>query len=156
MNKYSYIHLAQGHINRVGQIYLFGLPLQLFWSARLGRVLPQHWRFPLASGSRPLTRVWVYCLAPEAPLIRGMPTGPMVFLAMPDACGQRVRTHLKNGLVPNPLIRWGAWQITGHINRVFSKNWTQYISKLSVIITDWCKVPKLVTKFNLVLALVLL
>ena len=30
---------------------------------------------------------WVYCSAPEAPLIRGMPTGPLVFLAMPGACG---------------------------------------------------------------------
>ena len=33
----------------------------------------------------PLRRGWVYCLAPEAPLIRVMPTGPNVFLAMPDA-----------------------------------------------------------------------
>ena len=44
-----------------------------------------------------------YCLAPEAPLIRVMPTGPKVFLAMPDACGLRPcnRTHLKNSLVPH-------------------------------------------------------
>ena len=34
-------------------------------------------------------------------LLRGMPTEPMVFLAMSDACGLRPcdRTHLKNGLV---------------------------------------------------------
>ena len=40
------------------------------------------------------------CLAYEAPLIRGMPTGPREFLAMPDAGGLRPcnRTHHKNGL----------------------------------------------------------
>ena len=34
--------------------------------------------------------------------LRGMPTGPKVFLALPDACELRPceRTHLKNGLVP--------------------------------------------------------
>ena len=44
----------------------------------------------------------VYCLAPEAPLIRWMTTGPNVFLAMPDASGLWPcdRAHLKNGLVP--------------------------------------------------------
>ena len=26
--------------------------------------------------------------------------------------GQNPRTHLKNGLEPNSLVRWGAWQIT--------------------------------------------
>ena len=43
-----------------------------------------------------------YCLAPEAPQKRGMPTGPKVFLALPDTCGLRPcdRVHLKNGLVP--------------------------------------------------------
>ena len=43
----------------------------------------------------------VYCLAPEAPPKRGMPTGSKVFLAMPDACGLRpcARNNLKNGLV---------------------------------------------------------
>ena len=33
-----------------------------------------------------LRGVWVYCLVPAAPLIRGMLTGPKVFLAMLDAC----------------------------------------------------------------------
>ena len=48
----------------------------------------------------------VYCLVPEAPLKRGMPTRPKVFLALPDACGLRPcdRTHLKNGLVPHSCI----------------------------------------------------
>ena len=45
----------------------------------------------------PLGRV--HCMVPP---IRGMPTEPKVFLAMPDTCGLRPydRTHLKNGLVP--------------------------------------------------------
>ena len=37
---------------------------------------------------------------------RGMPTGPKVFLALPDSCGLRPcdRTHLKNGLVPYSCV----------------------------------------------------
>ena len=37
---------------------------------------------------------------------RGMPTGPKVFLALPDACGLRPcdRAHLKNGLVPYSCV----------------------------------------------------
>ena len=52
-------------------------------------------------GFSPLRRGSV-CLAPEGPLIRRTPTGPKVFLALPDACGLRPcdRTHIKNGLVP--------------------------------------------------------
>ena len=38
-------------------------------------------------GLYPLRGGWVYCLAPEAPQKKGMPTGPEVFLALPDACG---------------------------------------------------------------------
>ena len=37
-------------------------------------------------GFYPLRSGWVYCLALKAPLIRGMPTGLKVFLAMPDTC----------------------------------------------------------------------
>ena len=37
----------------------------------------------------PLRRGWVYCLAPEAPLLKGMPTGSEAFLEMPGACGLR-------------------------------------------------------------------
>ena len=57
----------------------------------------------------PLWGCWVYCLAPEAPLLRGMPTGPNVFLAIPDACGLQPcgRTHL----MPYSFVRWGVWQI---------------------------------------------
>ena len=45
----------------------------------------------------PLMGDWVYCLVPEALLIRGMSTGPKVFLALPDACGLRPcdQIHLK-------------------------------------------------------------
>ena len=48
----------------------------------------------------PTSGGWVYCLVPEAPLIRGMPTGVLVFLEM---CGLQpcARTHLKKGLVPH-------------------------------------------------------
>ena len=43
------------------------------------------WRFPSASGGLPpgfylLREGWVHCPAPEAPLTRGMPKGPRVFL----------------------------------------------------------------------------
>ena len=82
----------------------------VFWSARLGRMLPQHWRFPPASGAVPqaFTPLWGgYCLAREVPLLRGMPTEPRVFLIMPDASRLRPydRTHLKNGLVPYSLVQ---------------------------------------------------
>ena len=54
-------------------------------------------------GFYPLRGGWVYCLAPPK---RGMPTGPKVFLAWPDACGLRPcdRAHLKNGLVPYSCV----------------------------------------------------
>ena len=62
-------------------------------------------RFPPASGGclprlLPSSGGWAYCLAPEAPLIRGIPTGPNVFLAMPGACGLRpcATTHQKKAL----------------------------------------------------------
>ena len=66
--------------------------------------VPRHWLFPSASGGHPprLTPFggWVYCPAPEAPLIRGMPTGPLVFLAMLGACGLLPcdQIHLKKAL----------------------------------------------------------
>ena len=40
-------------------------------------------------GFNPLRRGWVYRPAPEAPLLRGMPTGSEAFLEMPGACGLR-------------------------------------------------------------------
>ena len=68
-----------------------------------------------------LTGGYVYCLVPEVPLIREMPTGLKVFLAMLNAYGLRpcVRTYLKNGLVPNSLVQWGAWQIPSYILYIF-------------------------------------
>ena len=52
---------------------------------------------------------WVNRPAPEAPLIRGMPTGPLAFLKMPGACGLRpcARTHHKKGLVPHLPVGCG-------------------------------------------------
>ena len=48
-------------------------------------------------GSYPSWRGWVYRLAPEEPLFRGMPTGPEAFLEPLCVSGQRLcaRTHLK-------------------------------------------------------------
>ena len=48
----------------------------------------------------PLRRGWIYRLAPEACLFRGMPTGPQAFLKMPGTCGlrPRARTYLKKAL----------------------------------------------------------
>ena len=64
-------------------------------------------------GLLPPSGVWVYCLVPEAPLIRGMPTGPKIFLAMPGVCGLRptARTHQKKGLVLHLHVRWVVQQI---------------------------------------------
>ena len=62
-------------------------------------------RHPRASGDRPpgsnpLWRGWVYRLAPEAPLFRGMPTRPEAFLEPPGASGLRscAQTHIKKAL----------------------------------------------------------
>ena len=72
--------------------------------ARIWPGVPRHWLFPSASGAispcfTPFGG-WVYCPAPEAPLIRGMPMGPQVFLAIPGACELLPcdRTHLKKTL----------------------------------------------------------
>ena len=56
---------------------------------------------------------WVNHPAPEAPLIRGMPTGPWAFWENPGACGLRpcALTHRKKGLVPHLPVRWGVRQI---------------------------------------------
>ena len=64
-------------------------------------------------GFYPLRGCCVYRPAPEAPLIRGMPTGPWAFLGMPGACGLRpcARTHLKKGLVPYLHVRWSEQQL---------------------------------------------
>ena len=49
---------------------------------------------------------WVYYLAPEVPLLREMPTGPNVFLAMLDPCWLRPcdLTHLKKALCQTHLF----------------------------------------------------
>ena len=91
-------------------------PLQLlgcidFWMVLLG--VPRHWRVPLVSGGhlpRLLpTSAGVGFIAPEAPLIRKMPMGPKVFLALPDACGlcHTIGTTLKMALchIP-PVVGW--------------------------------------------------
>ena len=86
----------------------FGRPFYL-WTVLPG--VPRHWRVPPASGGHPprlippsgglglLPGAWG---APK----RGMPMGPKLFLALPDACGLRPcdRAHLKNGLVPYSCV----------------------------------------------------
>ena len=61
----------------------------------------------------PASGGWVHRPAPEASLIRGMPTAPRAFLEMPDACGLRpcARSHPKKGLVPHLPVGWGEQQI---------------------------------------------
>ena len=94
-----------------------GLPLQLFeahfgrpcfgqcdsvgWCLSTGDFLRPKSAVP--PSFYPLTRGWVYFVVPEASLIRGIPTGPKLFLAMLDArgLGPCDWTHHKNGFVPN-------------------------------------------------------
>ena len=105
-----------------------GLAIQLIGCTLVSRACLGHvglLRFPPALGGYPpwfylLTGGWVYYLAPEAALIRGMPMGPKVFLAMPDACGLHPATGptLNNGLVPD-LYAGGAYDeypgVTGSV-----------------------------------------
>ena len=87
-----------------------------FISGRFCRVCLGTGEFPRPQGSippglYPLQGCWVYCLAPEAPPKRVMPTGPKVFLALTDACGLRPcdRAHLKKR--PCAIfVRW--WDAT--------------------------------------------
>ena len=70
------------------------------------------------SGSTSAGRVncgtdWVHCPAPEAPLTRGMPTGPRAFLANSGRVWATA-LHLvppKKGLVPHLSVGWGGQQI---------------------------------------------
>ena len=64
-------------------------------------------------GFNPLRRGWVYRPAPEAPLLRGIPTGSEAFLEMPGACGLRpcAWPHPKKGLVPYSSGWWDGGQI---------------------------------------------
>ena len=77
--------------------------------------------FPL--GSNPPWRVWVYRLAPEAPLFKRMLTGSEAFLEPPGASGLRpcARTHLKMPSV-TPICWMGRSINTGSLRvRVFEK-----------------------------------
>ena len=73
---------------------------------------------------------WVYCLAPEAPLIRRMPTGSKVFLALPEACGLCPcdRTRLKMALC----------QISPVVER---KTNTEVLPSLTHWQSDWRSTP---------------
>ena len=58
-------------------------------------------------GTSPHRRGMVYCLAPEASLLRGMTTELKAFLEPPGMYGYSSApgTHNKKGVVPNPYIR---------------------------------------------------
>ena len=85
-----------------------GRPFYL-WTVLPG--VPRHWRFPPASGGHtprlipPSGGLGLLPGAWSAPK-RGRPTGPKVFLALPDACWLRPcdRAHLKNSLVPYSCV----------------------------------------------------
>ena len=79
-------------------------------SCRMVKFLEPQGAFP--PGFNPIRRGYVYCLAPEAPFFRGMPTGPEVFFEPPGAWGPRpcIRTHLKKGLVSHLPVWWGGQQ----------------------------------------------
>ena len=68
-----------------------------FWPASFF-ILRSQGAFP--PGFYLLWEGWIYRPAPEAPLIRGMPTGRGHFWKLPDACGLRpcTRTHHKKAL----------------------------------------------------------
>ena len=92
-------------------------PAVMRWAVQVGCILSLN--VPLVSGGRPhpdfnpLQRGWVYRPAPEAPFLRGIPTGSEAFLEMPGACGQRpcAWTHPKKGLVPYSSGWWDGGQI---------------------------------------------
>ena len=56
---------------------------------------------------------WVHCPVPEAPLTRGMPTGPRAFLANSGRVWATALHQVspKKGLVPYMPVRWGVHQI---------------------------------------------
>ena len=78
--------------------------------ACLGADLPEcwliDWRFPPASGGHPPAFHLLQGVRFIAWRMRGMPTGPKLFLPMQDACGLRPcgQPHLKNGLVTNLYV----------------------------------------------------
>ena len=91
-------------------------PAVILWAVQVGCILSLD--VPLASGERPpgfnpLRRGWVYRPVPEAPLLRGMPTGSEAFLEIPGACGLRpcAWSHPKKGLVPYSSGWWDGGQI---------------------------------------------
>ena len=63
-------------------------------------------RWPSPQAYSPFGGVGFIAWRLRRPKKRGMPTGPKVFLALPDACGLRPcdRAHLKNGLVPYSCV----------------------------------------------------
>ena len=122
-----YIPVRWG-VHQIPQINLGQTPLQVSGSTSAGRVIcgtdlakcvsvPGDFLRPQGAsppGFYPLLMGgWVHRPAPEAPLTRGMPTGPRAFLAN---SGRVWATALrpvppKKGLVPYMPVRWGVHQI---------------------------------------------
>ena len=120
---YDYLSLAQMHRRERG---IFRL-LSSCWVAFGWLCSPWHRSGWVCLGTGdflrpprvlPPSRGWVHCLAPEAPLIREMPMGPKVFLAMLDVCGLWPcdQTHLQNGLVCF-VCREAFWVLVTHDKR---------------------------------------
>ena len=99
---------------QIPQITIGLTPLQVSGSTSAGRVIcgtdlaecvsvPGDFLRPQGTfppGFYFLREGWVHRPAPEAPLIKGMPTGPYAFLEIPGACGLRpcAWTHPKKAL----------------------------------------------------------
>ena len=89
-------------------------------------------RGPPPPGFYSLRGGWVNRPPPEAPLIRGMPTGPLAFLGN---AGRVWATALrpdppKKSLVPHLPVRWGAQQIQQHSRNtfnVYAANFSSYL-----------------------------
>ena len=92
-------------------------PPAVFVTARIRPVVARRWIFPLASRAvthtfTPFGSGWVHCLAPEASLIRGILTGLMVFLVMPDACVL--------GPATGPTLKTTLCQICAQVGRMIN------------------------------------
>ena len=116
MDSPSSINTHQESVRGVGQTPVFGVPChlfeahfgRLFWSVQLGQT--QHWRFPPASGGHPHRLLPPYGGLGLLPGTWGTPNkGNADGAEGIFGNGGRMWTHLKNGLVPNLLIRWGTW-----------------------------------------------
>ncbi len=110
-----FLNVSNKTSNEIGFICFTTRPSLLGLLASEFFILRSQGAFP--PGFYLLREGWVYRPAPEAPLIRGMPTGSEAFLEMPGACGLRpcAWPHPKKGLVPYSSGWWDGGQIPSGI-----------------------------------------